>query len=429
MANGMNTGFEGTRRKYDTAVFDKHLLSNGVTVWLQKSPILTDEEGIIIGFLPNVGSRTDPWNAHGMAHFLEHMPFCGTKGKPDKDAIYKPLQEWGGWCNANTNQHRTAYMVGLPGECFELAAETLYELIANPLFDGEAIAIERDVIIEEHEQYFSSSRNIAARHILKSFFGKYPIGHHPVGEISVLLQIKRGQLLEFHKKHYHGGNLQIICGGSFSKRKDALKIIKRYFDVIRGGEKTILDKMEILPYDDLWQYVIEDKSCKRDIMEYLWPIPPLSDLSEITLRFFANALAGHLNSPLIEELRSRRGLVYESGLSSLRKYPDFCLFSVVFPVDKKHFKTVNDVFYDVMENLSSEYLVAQQRANQIRRMMSFSNPISECKNIIEDITTDGRPYSFREIEDLKDRIRSEEVYKWRDYIAKTAPFKMYINGK
>ena len=91
----------------DRNVYDLFELPNGLQVMLiqDKNAAGDIDEADPIAYVSmtvNVGSFNDPINRQGMAHFVEHMVFMGSKKYPDSDAYSAHISEYGGYCNAYT---------------------------------------------------------------------------------------------------------------------------------------------------------------------------------------------------------------------------------------------------------------------------------------------------------------------------------------
>src|SRR5512141_678154 len=113
---GMKTGSKGIHRMYDTGVFERYELSNGINIWLQKPPIMVSGNGVLAAVLAGVGAQADPPDEPGIAHFFEHIPFRGTETKPSNLEIMKPLVNVGGKIGARTDLLLTDFQVQAPSD-------------------------------------------------------------------------------------------------------------------------------------------------------------------------------------------------------------------------------------------------------------------------------------------------------------------------
>mgnify|MGYP000139613794 CR=1 FL=1 len=88
------------------------------------------------------GSLSDPRDMHGLAHYLEHSVFLGSKHYPDENAFSKFLKENGGQHNAATSHMSTTYFFDIrPGKVVE-GVERLVDMVANPILHRNSIVRE-----------------------------------------------------------------------------------------------------------------------------------------------------------------------------------------------------------------------------------------------------------------------------------------------
>ena len=99
------------------------------------------------------GSRLETSGQVGVAHFMEHLTFKGTKAYPTTRAISEAIEGVGGSFNAATDRESTVYWVRVPRREVERAMDVIGELIVRPTLDDADIQSERAVIIEEIRSY------------------------------------------------------------------------------------------------------------------------------------------------------------------------------------------------------------------------------------------------------------------------------------
>lgn len=415
MNTGMNTGYEGIHRKYDTSVFEKHELSNGINIWLQKPPILVSENGALVAFFKGVGSQADPLNEPGMAHFLEHIPFRGTEKKPSTSAIVKPLEDVGGEINAQTSIFFTNFVVDTPSDSFDLALETLYEITMRPSIAEKEVDVEVGAIASEYDRKMAEGDNVRWENLFKAIFPNSAWDHFPVGTMATIRNMTAEKLRHFHSQFYHAGNLEIICGGSFSSEEDVIEKIASYFGCIPKGERFNLctDNWERQP---LSRICLNNKQFGQDMLFEVFSLPQLSIREESAIAFLRELLTKGLDSLLVKELRVKRGLVYSSNLCCLEQFPGKYKFELTLPTRRQNFEDGRDIFREVLKKIDLDYIVSKQRARQVERKTLFKTAVGVCPGISWEILFRGRPFSYWEDEELQDSLTVEEVLRWRDYL-------------
>jgi predicted Zn-dependent peptidase len=120
-------------------------LPNGARIVFDAMPGLrTASVGVYLG----AGARHEPAERNGLAHFLEHMAFKGTKKRSAKQ-IAEEFEGIGGYINAYTSREKTVYYVKVLKEYGEFAVEFLADILQNSLFDKQEINKECEVILQE----------------------------------------------------------------------------------------------------------------------------------------------------------------------------------------------------------------------------------------------------------------------------------------
>ena len=131
------------RRLYEGAYEAK--LGNGLRILVEEVP---QSRSVSVGIWVRAGSRDDPHDALGIAHFIEHLAFKGTTRR-NADAISREIDAVGGHLNAATGKESTFYYADVPAAGLPIAVDVLADLVLHPRFDAEQIELERNVVLEE----------------------------------------------------------------------------------------------------------------------------------------------------------------------------------------------------------------------------------------------------------------------------------------
>ncbi|GMA48984.1 hypothetical protein GCM10025857_03410 [Alicyclobacillus contaminans] len=114
-------------------------LPNGVRVIGEE---MTSMRSVSIGVWIGTGSRYETIHNNGISHFLEHMFFKGTERRTARD-IAEVFDSIGGHVNAFTAKEYTCYYAKVLDEHFELAVETLSDMLFHSTFAPEEIEKEK----------------------------------------------------------------------------------------------------------------------------------------------------------------------------------------------------------------------------------------------------------------------------------------------
>lgn len=103
----------------------------------------------------NIGNLYDPPHINGLAHFLEHMLFLGTKKYPEENYYSKFIQSKGGQKNASTSEDYTQYHFDIKNENFEEALDIFSQFFKEPLFTETATERELNAVDSEYKKNLS----------------------------------------------------------------------------------------------------------------------------------------------------------------------------------------------------------------------------------------------------------------------------------
>jgi predicted Zn-dependent peptidase len=131
--------------------FHTFLLSNGIRVIHEQ----TDREASHCGLIINAGSRDELEDQQGLAHFIEHSIFKGTKRRKTFHILSR-LDSVGAEINAYTSKEETWVYASSLERHFERAVELIADICFNSIFPEKEIIKERDVIIDEINSYMDS---------------------------------------------------------------------------------------------------------------------------------------------------------------------------------------------------------------------------------------------------------------------------------
>ena len=188
-----------------------------------------DSSGIVVfNLMYHVGSKHEVADKTGLAHFLEHMMFEGSKHVPSFD---KSLAESGGSSNAFTSPDVTNYYMTLPAQ----SAETAFWLDSDRMFDlsmtQEAFDVQQKVVQEEFKQRYLSQPYGDIWHVLRDFcFENHGYKWPTIGKtLEQIQELTREDLYAFYEQYYHPENAVMVLGGNISS-EDALRFSDKWFN-------------------------------------------------------------------------------------------------------------------------------------------------------------------------------------------------------
>ena len=126
-------------------MYQKTVLANGIRIVTEQIPHV---HSISMGVWIITGSRDEDKSQNGIAHFIEHMLFKGTK-KRSALGISKEIDSAGGMINALTGKEYTGIYTKILDKNNDVAFDLLTDIFLNSIFDPKEIEREREVIFQE----------------------------------------------------------------------------------------------------------------------------------------------------------------------------------------------------------------------------------------------------------------------------------------
>jgi predicted Zn-dependent peptidase len=165
------------------------------------------------------GSRLETPGQVGVAHFMEHLTFKGTRAYPTTRAISEAIEGVGGSFNAATDRESTVYWVRVPTREADRAVDVIGELIVRPNLDPADIASERAVIIEEIRSYLDDPNEYCQILFQAAMFGDGPLGREICGEESDILALPAEAIHEFWQSMYRPANTVVAIVGDLDHER------------------------------------------------------------------------------------------------------------------------------------------------------------------------------------------------------------------
>lgn len=220
-------------------------LPNGMKYYIKKNS--KPEQRAEFRIAVNAGSTSENDDQQGLAHFVEHMAFNGTKNFK-KNEIVDYLEsvgtKFGAHLNAYTSFDETVYMIQLPTdkpEIVDKGLQILEEWVHNLLFDSLEVEKERGVVVEEWRLGQGADERMRRVYWPAIFQDSRYAVRLPIGKKEIIENCKRSTLEAFYKDWYRPDLMAIIAVGDFDPAKMEQMIRKQFADVkpVKNGRPVI----------------------------------------------------------------------------------------------------------------------------------------------------------------------------------------------
>lgn len=379
--------------------YSTHTLKNGIRLIHSHS----DSQIAYCGLIINAGSRDEDEDQLGLAHYLEHAIFKGTK-KRKSFHILNRLENVGGDINAFTTKEETCVYTAFLKEHYSRSFELISDIVFNSTFPEKEIEKEKEVIIDEINSYKDSPSELIFDEFEDLIFKNQALGRNILGSEDKIRKYKREDLLRFKDENYTTDRMIIFSLGNISFKKLS-NLVEKYFGQI--PESTAPEKKK---YNTIYtpQKLILDKNFHQlhaiigNTAYNVW------DKRRTALSFLNNLLGGSsMNSRLSMALRERNGFVYDIE-SSYTSYTDTGVFNIYFGTEKEKFDKSVNLIYKEFTKLKEKKLGILQLSRAKQQLIGqIAIGMDNKESVAYSL---GRSYLlFNKVDSLKEITRKVEA--------------------
>ena len=357
-----------------------HTLSNGIRILH-----LADNMPITyVGVAIDAGTRDELPDESGMAHFVEHLLFKGTKRRRAWHII-NWLESVGGQLDAYTTKEETYIYATVPTEYTERAIELLADIILNSTFPENEIEKERDVVLDEIQSYNDSPSELIYDEFEELLFPHDPIGRNILGTEQSLETFNSQRIQAFVRRNYTPDRMVIFAMGNI-KFDWLAKKVEKYFTATkfspklgemvedqRGVQKFLTPHSSFLTHRQTPQpYTPAHRTTPRDTYQAHCIIGnrgiAMNTEERLTMLLLNNILGGpNMSSRLNLALRERNGLCYTIE-SNVTNYTDTGVWNIYFGCDPRNLAKAKRLCMQQLDLLYSKPLNDKQLATAKRQL-------------------------------------------------------------
>jgi predicted Zn-dependent peptidase len=378
-------------------------LPNGMRVVTHRIPHF---ETATIGLSVNTGARAELPSEHGIAHLLEHMAFKGT---PTRNArqIAEEIEAVGGSLNAATSLENTDYFARVLKDDVDTAMEIIADILQNPLFAGEELEREREVILQEIASIQDSPDDLVFDLMQETAYPDQPMGRPILGTSESVTRIAARDIQAYRRATYSPSRMVLSAAGAVDHDKLAAKA-EALFDALPAGESRDIEPSRYAGGHQVLSRPFEQ-------CHILLGFEGVSYRSEdlFTSKIYSVMFGGGMSSRLFQEVRERRGLCYDIHAFDW-SFSDSGLFGIHAAAGPEQtaelMRVVLQEIATMIEHGPREDEIARAKAQlKAALLMGLESSETRASQLSRDVLSFGRPLPTPELVDRIEAVTRENV--------------------
>ncbi|HSM21756.1 MAG TPA: pitrilysin family protein, partial [Rubrivivax sp.] len=339
-----------------------------------------------VGVFVRAGSAHEPAALNGVSHFVEHMVFKGTTTR-DVHRINLDAERLGAEVNAHTDKDHTAYYMRGRGEHAAQFVRMLADIVQHATFPADELEREREVLLQEAAEVADDPMDTAYRLFDNACWGLHAAAQPVIGSRRNIERLQRADLVRWVERHHTGASLVVAAAGPIDPAAITREVQAGFGSLPRGQSGPVAPPV--------YAGGVRTRRLAGSSQTHLvlgFPLPPSSvddPVGDVAAAVFGEGMS----SPLLSELRERRGLAYHAACVADRY--DLCgQFTVEASVAPGHLETfLRELMQLLRQQARSTTAVDLERArNQlaVRLLRDRDRPSRRMEQVALDLFALGR---------------------------------------
>ena len=386
------------------------ILDNGITVITSPMPS-AKTAAVHVGV--NVGSHFEDDTQRGLAHFLEHMVFNGTKRFPTHRELHNFAEEKGIYFCAYTSYSKTIYHCKGHHKDTNTMLEFTNEIFQHPTFPESSLKKERGIIIQEIKMY-NDNHAVTAREIAGTYlYEGEPSSYSVIGTIESVSAFKIDDFVRFHDKYYVAENTVISVAGNIDEEEVIETIKKLYADMPRG-EKVQYKEQTAKPIEKPHNSLVRKES-EQVNFTILFRSLPSTHADTVVGQVVEEILSDGWNSRLWGRLRDQMGACYTLA-GGIYTYPAMGEFYIAAGIQDTTVEKVIKAIAEEIEKLCTEIVpedelqIAKTKITSAKALkIESANGMADTN--IYDFTSTGKIQEYEDFVKEIEKVSAEDVQR------------------
>jgi len=278
-------------------------LPNGVRIVAIPLPHLQTAS---VGVFVRAGSAHEPAALNGVSHFVEHMVFKGTATR-DVHRINLDAERLGAEVNAHTDKDHTAYYMRGRGEHAPQFVQMLADIVRHATFPADELEREREVLLQEAAEVADDPMDTAYQLFDHACWGLHAAAQPVIGNRRNIERLQRADLVRWVERHHTGVSVVVAAAGPIDAGAITREVQACFGSLPRGQAGPVTPPV--------YAGGVRTRRLAGSSQTHLvlgFPLPP-SSVDDPAGNVAAAVFGEGMSSPLLSELRERRGLAYHAA--------------------------------------------------------------------------------------------------------------------
>ncbi len=328
----------------DHREFRSLTLENGLRAVVVSDP-RSDKAAVSLNV--GVGSNANPDQRPGLAHFLEHMLFLGTKKYPEADSYQQFISSHGGSHNAFTAYENTNYFFDIDAASLPEGLDRFSQFFIAPLFTAEYVGRERHAV---HSEYQAKLRDEGRRLYAVAREAMNPAHHYSrfmVGSLETLSNGDNGhirdELIQFYDRYYSANLMTLAIVGPQSL--DELEQLARdNFSVIENrNAEPFIDTEALYPEGTLPAQLNVQTLRETRTLNLSFPVDASREYWQQKPLYYIASLIGYEGEGSLLAFLKQKGLARGLGAYPTLDLPNQAMFSISIDLTEAGWQDVDAV--------------------------------------------------------------------------------------
>ncbi len=302
------------------------------------------------------GTRFEPAEKPGIAHFLEHAVFKGTE-KRNAFQIAQSIESLGGYLNAFTGRELNCYFARVMDSHLPVAVDVIGDLLQSSKFDPHEIEKEKMVVIEEIHGLEDHPEDLVSELYANLIWQPHPLSRPILGNAPSVSSFTRNHLIAYLSARYRNDRTYVIAAGSVD-HEALVDLVREQYDfngASQPADTEVDEDVNAAVEGDVVRDVDSDADVRLDSTRHkkrhrkrvlskdiaqvhlcLGGVAlPYGHPSKYALFLLNAILGGGMTSRLFQKIREEAGLAYSiySDLDFYRDTGQICISAGVDPKD------------------------------------------------------------------------------------------------